>query len=201
MTRNTVLKIDASARTEGSVSRTLSARLADRLTAGGRALVTRDLAAGPVPPVDEAWVGANFTPEAERSPAQRETLALSDRLVEELEAAGDIVIGVPVYNFTIPAALKAWIDQVARVGRTFRYTEAGPEGLLTGKTVWLAVASGGTALDSEIDFATPYLRHVLGFLGLDDVRVIDATRWGFLSEAEQAAVHDAVERAETAKAA
>ena len=186
-----ILKLDASARTEGSVSRELADALAVQLAAGG-AITRRDLSETPVPQIDGAWVKANFTPAEKRDDADRVALGLSDSLVSEVEAADQIVIGVPIYNFSVPAALKAWIDQVARAGRTFRYTENGPVGLLEGKTVWLVVASGGTALDSEIDFATPYLRHVLGFLGLHDVRVIDASRWGFRSEDDKQAVLDEV---------
>ncbi len=193
MTR-TVLHIDASARLAGSVSRELSARLADRLSKGAR-IVRRDLAVDPAPFVDEAWVGANFTPEEGRSPEQRAALAGSDALVDELEAAGDIVIGAPIYNFAIPASLKAWIDQVARARRTFRYAENGPEGLLKGKTAWVVIASGGTRLDSEIDFATGYLRHVLGFLGITDVRVIDAARWGAKSDEAKAEVYAGIDAA------
>jgi FMN-dependent NADH-azoreductase len=183
-----VLRIDASARTQGSVSRELSETLAADLAGAEGEIVVRDLANDAPAFVDEAWVGANFTAPEERTDDQNQTLAASEALVAELEAADQIVIGVPVYNFSIPASLKAWIDMVARARRTFRYTDTGPEGLLTGKTAWLAVASGGTALGSDIDFATPYLKFILGFIGITDVRVIDATRWGFLSEAEKAAV-------------
>jgi FMN-dependent NADH-azoreductase len=95
-------------------------------------------------------------------------------LIAELEAADTIVIGVPLYNFGIPAALKAWIDLIARARRTFRYTEAGPEGLLKDKKAYLVVASGGVPVGSDYDFATGYLRHVLGFVGITDVTVIDA---------------------------
>jgi FMN-dependent NADH-azoreductase len=101
---------------------------------------------------------------------------VSDALVAELQAADEIVIAVPVYNFSVPAALKAWIDMVARARVTFRYTEDGPVGLLTGKRAWVIVGSGGTELDGPVDFATAWLRHVLGFLGIDDVRVIAADR-------------------------
>lgn len=198
MTRRHVLRVDASARKTGSVSRELSGVLAQRLAGEAGTVTVRDLAAAPVPQVDEVWVGANFTPAEQRSEAQRQALAGSDALVAELQAADDIVIGVPIYNFAIPSALKAWIDQIARARVTFRYTENGPEGLLKGKTAWLVVASGGTALDSEIDFATPYLRHVLGFVGITDVRVIDAARWGSRSKAEQDAVREQVETARKA---
>ncbi len=194
MTR--ILRIDASARTEGSVSRDLTDRLIGQLSAGGAEVTVRDLTQTPPRFVDGAWVGANFTAPDARTEAHKAELAESDALVDELEAADHIVIGAPIYNFSVPAALKAWIDQVARARRTFMYTENGPKGLLEGKTAWLVVASGGTPVDSDIDFATPYLRHVMGFLGITDVRVIDAGRWGFLSEAEQAAVIASVEEAQ-----
>ena len=172
-----ILRIDASARRRGSVSRKLGDRLIARLKADAPdATVTRrDLADG-APLLTEDWVGANFTPEEERSAAQRKILSESDRYVAELQAADLIVIGAPVYNFGLPAALKAWVDQIARARLTFKYTEDGPVGLLTGKKAVLLVASGGTEAGSEIDFATPYLRHVLGFVGIADVEVIAADR-------------------------
>lgn len=197
MTR--ILRIDSSARVTGSVSRDLADRLSRRLAGRDGEITVRDLAAAPPAFVHEAWVGANFTDPAARSEAQTAELAASETLVSELEAADQIVIAAPIYNFSIPASLKAWIDLVARARRTFRYTEAGPEGLLRGKTAWLVVASGGTALDSEIDFATPYLRFILGFIGITDIRVIDATRWGFRSEEEKdAAVAEAEGRDQAA---
>lgn len=186
MTR--ILHINASARTEGSVSRDLSERLTRHLAGEQGEIIRRDLAQTPPALLDEAWVGANFTPPEARTDVQNQTLVGSDALVDELQLADHIVLGVPVYNFSVPAALKAWIDQVARVRRTFVYTEDGPRGLLENKTAWLVVASGGTPVDSDIDFATPYLRHVLGFMGITDVRVINAGRWGFLTDAEKAAI-------------
>lgn len=199
-----ILRIDASARTDGSVSRDLASRLANhlasRLAGPGAHITVRDLAAAPPAFVNEAWVGANFTDAAARSGAQRAELASSDILVEELEAADQIVIAVPVYNFAMPAVLKAWVDMIARARRTFRYTENGPEGLLEGKTAWLVVASGGTPVEGDIDFATPYLKHVLGFVGIIDVRVVDAGLWGSRSEAEKAEAIEALEDA-AAKAA
>ncbi|MFW5661412.1 MAG: FMN-dependent NADH-azoreductase [Oceanicaulis sp.] len=185
-----VLRIDSSARTEGSVSRDLSKDLAARLAGPAGTVTVRDLAAVSPGFVDAAWVKANFTAPEARTDADTAALAASDRLVEELEAADHVVIGVPIYNFAIPASLKAWIDQVARAHRTFRYTATGPEGLLKGKTAWLVVASGGTAAGGELDFATPYLRHVLGFIGVEDVRTVDASRWGVRNEAEKAALRE-----------
>jgi len=173
-----VLRIDSSARREGSVTRRVADALIDRLEAreGGIDVTVRDVAATPPALVDDAWVRANFTAAEQRGPDQRAVLAESDALVAELAAADVLVIGVPIYNFGIPAALKAWVDLVARARLTFRYTEDGPEGLLRGKRAYLVVASGGTAVGSAIDFATGYLRHVLGFLGIDDVEIVAADR-------------------------
>ncbi|KIC51954.1 NAD(P)H-dependent oxidoreductase [Tateyamaria sp. ANG-S1] len=168
----TILHIDSSARTQGSVTRDLSAQIVAKL---GSDVIRRDLSEA-LPQINEAWVNANFTPADDRDPAQRDTLALSDTLVEELKAADTIVIGAPVYNFGIPAALKAWIDLVARAGLTFKYTETGPVGLLNGKRAIIAVATGGTPVGSDIDFATDYLKHVMGFIGIHEVEVIAADR-------------------------
>ncbi|MBY6057657.1 FMN-dependent NADH-azoreductase [Leisingera daeponensis] len=170
MTR-TVLHIDSSARTEGSVTRDLSAQIVSRLGAGS--VIRRDLAA-PLPLLDGAWVGANFTPADQRSDEQKQLLALSDSLVEELKQADTLVIGSPVYNFSVPSTLKAWIDLVARAGLTFKYTENGPIGLLEGKRAIIVMASGGTQAGSDIDFATTYLRHVLGFIGITEVEIVAA---------------------------
>lgn len=168
----TVLLIQSSARAENSVTRRLAAQAAARF---GGTIVTRDLAEG-VPLLDAGFVGATFTDPAERDVAQRAALARSDEMVAELKAADVVVIGMPIYNFGAPGALKAWFDQVARARETFRYTETGPEGLLTGKRAVIVAASGGTAVDSDIDFATPWLRFALGFLGIADVEVIAADR-------------------------
>ncbi len=173
-----VLRVDASGRSEGSVSRALGAEVLDQLWRGQYHLeVThRDLAIDAPPFVNAGWIGATFTPEHDRNPDQRAALGQSDEMVTELQDADVVLIATPVYNFGVPAALKAWIDMIARVGKTFRYTENGPEGLLRGKRAILVVATGGTAVDSDIDFATPYLRHVLGFIGITDVEVIAADR-------------------------
>lgn len=180
----TVLEVSASARRAGSASRELTRDLIDALDDryGNVHTIRRDLSDG-VPFVDEGWVEANFTPEASRSDEHRDALAFSDSLVAELQAADIIVIGVPLYNFSIPASLKAWIDMVARARLTFQYTENGPEGLLKGKKACLVVATGGVAVGSPMDFATPYLRHVLGFMGIDDVEIIAADRLN--SQAEE----------------
>jgi len=175
-----LLRIDASARHTGAAGPSVTRELTDTLVSHLRdaadvEIVVRDVSRG-LPLVDEAWVGANFTDAAERSPQQRAALARSDELVAELRAADVVVIGVHIYNFGIPAALKAWVDLVARARVTFRYTDAGVEGLLQGKRAVLVVASGGTPVGGDIDFASTYLRHVLGFLGISDVAVIAAER-------------------------
>ncbi|MEM9733529.1 MAG: NAD(P)H-dependent oxidoreductase [Pseudomonadota bacterium] len=168
----TILHIDSSGRYDGSFSRKHSAALAEKLSAShGTQIVYRDVAKG-IDFVDEAWIGANFTAAEERSDEQKQRLALSDTLIDEVKNADHIIIGSPIYNFSVPAALKAWIDQICRAKVTFKYTENGPEGLLKDKTVWLVMSSGGTALESEIDFATGYLRHDMHFIGLSDVRLV-----------------------------
>jgi FMN-dependent NADH-azoreductase len=186
-----ILRIDASARRTGSVSRALNDRLIARF--GAADVTTRDLAATPLPLIDEDWVGANFTAPEDRSETQRAALALSDALVAELRAADTIVIGLPIYNFSVPAGLKAWIDLVARAGETFAYTAEGPQGLLSGKRVIVTVASGGVEPGSDYDYATTYLSHVLGFLGLTDVEFVAAA--GLASDADAAikSAEDAVD--------
>lgn len=179
-----VLEVSASARRSGSASRELTRDLINALDGryGNVRTVRRDLSDG-IPFVDEAWIEANFTPEEARSDKHRDVLVFSDSLVAELQAADIIVIGMPLYNFSVPASLKAWIDMVARARLTFRYTENGPEGLLKGKKAYLVVATGGVPVGSPVDFATPYLKHALGFIGIDDVEVIAADRLN--SQAEE----------------
>lgn len=173
---NTILRIDSSARKNGSTTRELTSELVSLLRdqLGGADIITRDVADG-LPFVDEDWVNANFTAPEDRTDAHKEKLAFSDSLVAELQAADTIVIGLPIYNFGVPATLKAWVDMIARARLTFRYTADGPEGLLTGKKAYIAVASGGTSAGSDIDFATSYLRHALKFVGITDVTLIDAS--------------------------
>ena len=187
---HSILRIDASARRAGSVSRDLSDRIIARFPEA--TVTTRDLAAG-LPLINETWVGANFTPEAERSDEQRATLALSDELIAELKDADTLIIGLPIYNFGVPATLKAWVDLVARAGVTFRYSEAGPEGLMSGKRAIVAVASGGTEAGSEIDFATGYIRHVLSFIGITDVTFVTADRLALDMDATLNAAHSQID--------
>ena len=169
-----ILRIDSSARLEGSVSRELADIYIDRLAETRPVKVeTRDVSQ-PLPMLTSEWIGANFTPDEQKTTDHQTVLATSNELVEELKRNELIVISLPIYNFGVPAALKLWIDQVARARLTFQYTENGPVGLLEGKRAVILVASGGTQVGSEIDFATPYLRHILGFMGIKDVQVVAA---------------------------
>ncbi|WP_455201925.1 FMN-dependent NADH-azoreductase [Kaarinaea lacus] len=179
-----ILKIDASSRYDGSVTRQLANDFIAELQKRHDAVVVqqRDVVSDALAYIDADWVNANFTPADQRSEAQLRVLAQSDQLVKELQEADVLVLGAPMYNFSIPAALKAWIDLVARAGLTFRYTENGPVGLLENKKAYVVLASGGTPIGSEIDYASGYLRHVLGFLGIHDVELISAERMNFNDE-------------------
>ncbi len=172
-----ILKIESSARINGSVSRQLSNQLVDELAEQNPAanIIERDVSAG-LPVINENWVNANFTPADQRSEAQKETLALSDQLVEEIKTADIVVIAAPMYNFGIPATLKAYIDLICRAGLTFKYTENGPVGLLQGKQAFIVTATGGTPIGSSIDFLSGYLKQVLGFIGISDASLISADR-------------------------
>lgn len=156
-----------------------------------RRVVERALAPGVVPHLDAATFAAMRTPPAELGADGKKLVAQSDTLIDELEAADTIVLAVPMYNFSIPSTLKAWIDHVARVGRTFRYTEQGPQGLLKGKKVFIFASRGGVyGSDSPaaaFNFQEPYLRAVLGFLGLDDVTVVPVEGLAMGPEAAAAA--------------
>ena len=183
-----ILEVSASGRGRESVSRRLTQDIIDALEASSdRVAVTRrDLRDG-VPLVDAAWIDANFTAADARTAAQHQALAESDRLVAELRQADVVVIGAPIYNFGVPAALKAWVDMIARARLTFRYTDNGPEGLLQGKKAYVVIASGGVPVDSPVDFATPYLRQALRFVGITDIEIIAAERLNDVAEESIAA--------------
>jgi len=176
----TLLKLDSSPMGERSISRKLTTRFADSWMKAhpGGTVITRDLTSLSLPIVDGAWVGAAYTPEEARSSEQNKVLSVSEALIAELQRADEYVLGVPMHNFSIPSTLKLWIDQVVRAGKTFAYTSSGPTGLLTGKKATLLIASGGTydqgtALAS-LNFVTPYLRAVFGFIGITHVTIIAA---------------------------
>jgi FMN-dependent NADH-azoreductase len=173
-----ILRIDASMRKNGSYSRALGDRLIAQLKSQSLSTVkVRDLADG-IPNIDETWIGANFTDIAERTAEQRSVLSCSDALISELKSADTLVIGLPIYNFNVPAAFKAWIDQIARAKITFRYGDNGPEGLLKDKKSYVILSSGGTQLGSNIDYVSEYMHHILGFIGIKDVTIIDSSGIG-----------------------
>ncbi len=195
---NTILHIDSSARHTDSVSRDLSARIV--AVHPGARVITRDLAETPLPHVTEDWVAANFTPADTRTPAQQAVLAQSDALVAELKEADTVVIGLPIYNFGPPAALKAWADLVARAGTTFQYTPTGPEGLIPNKPVYVIVASGGVPVGSPMDLSSTWLTTFLGFLGLTDVTVIAADQLNVDPEGALATAKERVDAVQLAAA-
>ena len=172
----TILHIDSSPRFGESVSRQLTQAVVDRLTnlhLGAR-VIRRDVVAEPLPYADHEMITAYYTPPADLTDAQRAAVALSDTIVAEIREADVVVIGSPIWNFGVPATLKAWFDLVARVGLTFNYTENGPVGNLEGKKAYLAIASGGTPVGSDYDHTTPHLKTFLGFMGITDVEVVAA---------------------------
>ena len=175
MNSPTILHINSSGRLHGSITRQSSAALVNYLQQRDQVqhVIQRDLASG-MPFVDEPWIEANFTQADERTAAHKKTLHYSDQLVKELQKAQHIVIGSPIYNFNIPAVLKAWIDQIARANLTFHYTESGPMGLLNGKKATVVMASGGVPIGSAMDMASPYIKRALSFIGIEDVTILDA---------------------------
>jgi FMN-dependent NADH-azoreductase len=169
-----ILQINASARVESANS----TRIADLITARLRArypdaqLTVRDLARAPHPVLDATALAALFTPEEQRTPEQVRRVAQDDVLIAELQAADVLVLGVPLYNLGVSVQFKSWIDAVSRVRVTFRYTADGPEGLVRGKKVYVALARGGRYRDTNLDTQTPYLKVILGFLGMTDVHFV-----------------------------
>ncbi len=185
-----LLRIDSSSQMDNSVSRMLGDRLISHFKSQAAISQTsRDLAQG-VEYINSDWVDATFTLENERNENQRQVLLYSDNLLEELMAAEVIVITVPIYNFAVPAVLKAWIDQISRAGVTFKYTESGPVGLLENKKVYIVIVSGGVPFASTMDFASPFLKQFLAFIGIEDVNFVTAMqlnndRQGAIDVAEQ----------------
>lgn len=189
-----ILHIASSARGAESYSNRVAAQVIAELQrrAPGSTVTTRDLARDPLPHIDDDFVVATRSPSGPQTEAQRRRLAQSDALVDELLAADMVVIAAPMINFTIPSNLKTWIDHVARAGRTFSYSEKGPQGLVTDKQVILVVARGGVYSDKPaFDFQVPYLKNVLAFLGMTDVEVLDVEGTAFGPEVAEKAVQAA----------
>jgi FMN-dependent NADH-azoreductase len=172
-----ILRVDSSAKTVNSESRRLTDRIIDGLKTNGKSLevTVRDLNES-LPQVNTAWIEANNTASDDQTDEHKKILALSNTLVGEIEAADTLIIGVALYNFSITASLKLWIDLVCRARKTFAYVDGSPKGLMTGKKAIICFASGGTPFESDIDFASGYLRHILGFIGITDVTFISADK-------------------------
>lgn len=187
----TILRVDSSANTETSVTRGLTDRIIKTL--GDTDVTVRDLAKEALPQITQTWALARTVAKEERTNEQAAILAQSDALIAEIIAADSIVIGAPVYNFSVPASLKAWIDLIARAGVTFRYSEDGPAGMISGKRVIIALASGGTPVGSDMDFASGYLRHVLGFMGMTDVTFVAADALAKDADGTMARAHEQID--------
>lgn len=192
-----ILQVNSSARAFANGTGSFSTRLADELVAGLRStepqatLTLRNLTQAPHPALDESTLQALFTPAEARTPEQAARVALDDALIAEIQAADVVVLGVPMYNFGVSSQLKNWIDAIARARVTFQYTEKGPEGLLKGKTVYAILTRGGVHRDQPSDTVVPYLKTMLGFLGMTDVRFVFAEGLAMGPEAEARAVADA----------
>ena len=188
-----ILQINASARHAGAYS----TRIADQIVARLRAeypqarLTVRDLARQPHPMLDEAALTALFTPAEQRTPEQAKRVALDDALIAEVQAADVLVIGAPMYNFGVSVQLKTWIDAITRSGVTFRYTANGPEGLLKGKKVYVALARGGRYREAGTDLQALYLQTILNFLGMTDAQFIYAEGLNMGVEAAQQGLAEA----------
>jgi FMN-dependent NADH-azoreductase len=174
-----------------------SSQLADRFVAAWKArhvdgnVVLRDVGAEPIPHLDAERFGAFLAKPEERTPAQQVVAAFSDALIDELRAADVIVLGLPLYNFGIPSTLKAYIDHIARVGVTFRYTETGPVGLLTGKKVYVFATRGGKYVGTPLDTQTSYIRDFFSFLGMSDIEFVYAEGLAMGEAPKQAALTQA----------
>ena len=188
-----ILQINSSARSTGSQSTQLASSIVERLTSQlpEAKVAVRDLATDPHPIQDEATLQALFTSKEQRTPEQTARIELDDALIAQVRAAEIVVLGVPMYNFGVPAQLKNWIDAIARAGETFQYTEQGPVGLLKDKQVFVALTRGGLHKDTPADTIAPYLRTVLGFLGMQDVRMIFAEGLALGAEAAEQSLRTA----------
>ena len=197
-----LLQVDASSRRD-SVSRQLTSLFAGnwRKQFPDRQVVHRDLAASSIPMINDDWIQGAFSNPQQHSAAHRDALQFSDAIISEVQAADVIVIGDPMHNFTISARLKAWLDQLVRAGETFSFDASGAKGLLSGKKVYVLTSRGGSYAPgspaAQFDFQEPYLKFVLGFIGLTDVTFIHAENQGQtdLAAAGKAA---AIERIEAA---
>ena len=197
-----ILRLDASANPVDSSSRKLGDHQLGQLQQDGLPIETRvrDLNQDQLF-IDQDWIAANFTAAADRDTQQSARLAFSDPLIDELRWADNIVLTTPMYNFGVPATLKAWIDLVCRAGVTFRYGSNGPVGLLEGKRVDIIITTGGVPLESPVDFVSGYLRQVFGFIGIENVTITGADQMNVDTEASFARAISEIEKRYSALAA
>ena len=202
--RNTkrILRLDASANPVESSSKKLGDYLLEQLQQVNPVMemkardLNQDLSF-----IDASWIAANFSSPDDRKPGQSTRLAFSDQLIDELKWADHIVLTTPMYNFGVPATLKAWIDLVCRAGVTFRYSADGPQGLLEGKRADIIITTGGVPLASPVDFVSGYLKQVFGFIGIEDVTIIGADQMNVDAEASLARAISEIEARYSALAA
>lgn len=195
-----ILQINSSARSEGSHSTRLANTITARVQAANPAatVAVRDLSRQPHPALDESALGALFTPAEQRTAEQAARVALDDALIAEIQAADVVVLGAPMYNFGISTQLKNWIDAISRARVTFQYTDKGPEGLLKGKKVYVALTRGGAYRDTPADSQVPYLKTIFTFLGMTDVQFVYAESLAMGPEAEQKSLASAQAQIEEA---
>jgi len=188
-----ILRIDSSLFSEKGVSNALMDHLVEKLKDKYKLnqLVTRDLVEDAIPHLDATWIQALMMDEDTRTNEQKEKVAYSDGIIEEVEQADILVLALPMYNFSVPSVVKAWFDHLARAGRTFKYTDAGPEGLLTGKKTYLVTTRGGVHRNKETDTLIPFALNFLRFVGLDDVEVIYAEGLNLSGDSRQKGIDEA----------
>ncbi|OHV63024.1 FMN-dependent NADH-azoreductase [Mesorhizobium sp. LCM 4577] len=201
-----ILLVTSSPRGDASHSTRVATDLARKLIAADPAniLVVRDLVANPLPHIDPDYATGIYTPAEARTPRQAEVVGVSEAVLDELFAADTVILATGFINFNISSTLKSWVDHVARSGRTFAYGEGGPKGLVTGKKVYIVLASGGIYSEGaavQMDHAVPYLRSVLGFLGMTDVEVIRVEGVGMGADAVTAALAKATAKVDAIAAA
>jgi FMN-dependent NADH-azoreductase len=201
-----ILLVTSSPRGSASHSTRIATEFAQKLVAADPSaeLVVRDLVANPLPHIDADYSTGIYTPAEARSPRQAEVVGVSDVVLDELFAADTVILATGFINFNISSTLKSWVDHIARSGRSFSYGANGPQGLVTGKKVYIVLASGGIYSEGaavQMDHAVPYLRGVLGFLGMTDVEVIRIEGVGMGADAVTAALAKATAKVDAVVAA
>lgn len=188
-----ILVVTSSPRGEASLSTKVATELAEKLHAAlpGSTVTTRDLVANPLPHIAPDYAAGIYIPAEQRTAAQAEVVGVSDATLDDLFAADHVILATGLINFSISSTLKSWVDHISRSGRTFQYGANGPEGLVQGKKVYIVLASGGVYSEgpaAPLDFAVPYLKSLLAFLGMTDVEVIRVEGVGMGEDAIKAAL-------------